>query len=367
MGWVHMDGKERDVILQTRNIFIRFQLTHQSAKSAKLALGAVTCVAMGSMLAKVVNSTFLHKLQALPAHQIADYDTAMTKIAHIQAFEKTLKLQGECHTTVLTHGYKTEQVIILMHGMTSCPLQFVEFGTLLFQEGYNVLIPRMPYNGYTDLDTTALRSLTMKDLRDCSATMIDIAHGLGEHVTYAGLSVGGTMAAWVAQYRADVDRAILIAPAFTIDRHLGASVSKLVMYLLYLLPNLMTQRFRHGHGSPFGYRGFATRSLAVMMRLGFTVYEAARKVKPAVQSVLVITNAADPSMNNGIIQSLVQRWQKRGLRYCEVYEFEAQHHLPHDIIGTQNPHQHVAFVYPILLALITRKQHRDDVDQQGQG
>lgn len=172
------------------------------------------------------------------------------------------------------------------------------------------------------------------------------------------------MAAWVAQYRADVDRAILIAPAFTIDRHLSVNGSKLVMYLFYLLPNIMTQHFRHMHGSPFGYRGFATRSLAVMMRMGFSAYDAALKLKPAVQSVLVVTNASDHSMNNGIIRSLVQRWQKRGLRYCEMYEFDASHHLPHDIIGTQNPRQQVAFVYPILLALITQKQHIENTDQQ---
>ena len=321
-----------------------------------LVLGSVALVAASTITAKAVSNTFLHSLPTPPTHQVTDYDAAMEKIARIQAVEKTQPLQDICHTTVLTHGHKAEQVIILMHGMTSCPRQFIEFGTLLFEHGYNVLIPRMPYNGYTDLETTDLQYLTMKELRDSSATMVDIAHGLGERVTYAGLSVGGTMAAWVAQHRADVDRAILIAPAFTIDRHLGVTVSKLVMYLLYLLPNLMTQRFRQGHGSPFGYRGFATRSLAVMMRMGFSIYEAARKTKPAVQSVLVIANAAAPSMNNSIIRSLVQRWQKNGLRYCEMYEFDASYHLPHDIIGTQNPQQNVALVYPILLDLITRKQ-----------
>ena len=332
----------------------------------KLALGTTALAVTGTITAKAMSNTFFHSLQTPPAHQIADYEAAMEKIARIQAFEETQPLQDICHTTVLTHGRKVDQVIILMHGMTSCPRQFIELGTLLFEQGYNVLIPRMPYNGYADLETNALRYITMKDMRDSSATTVDIAHGLGEHVTYAGLSVGGTMAAWVAQYRSDVDRAILIAPAFTIDRHLGVNVSKLVMYLFYLLPNVMTQRFRQGHGSPFGYKGFATRSLAVMMRLGFSVYEAALKVKPAVQSVLIVTNAADPSMNNGIIQKLVQRWQKRGLRYCEVYEFDASHHLPHDIIGTQNPEQHVDIVYPILLALITRKQNVEEAEQQEQ-
>jgi len=328
----------------------------------KLALGTTTLVVGSTITAKMAERTFFHKLETLPSHQVADYDTAMTKIAHVQAFEQTQPLQDICHTIVLTHGHRVEQVIILMHGMTSCPRQFIELGTLLFEQGYNVLIPRMPYNGYTDLDTPDLRYITMKDLRDCSTVMIDIAHGLGEHITYAGLSVGGTMAAWVAQYRTDVDRAILMAPAFTVDRHLGVNVSKLIMYALYLLPNLMTQNFRHAPHSSFGYNGFATRSLAVMMRMGFSVYEAAHKTKPAVQSMLIVSNAADPSMNNAIIQSLVRRWQKNGLRYCEMYEFDASHHLPHDLIGTKNPHQQVAFVYPILLDLITRKQNVEDED-----
>ncbi len=324
----------------------------------KLVLGATALTAVSTTVARVAGNTFFHDLPTPPAHSIVGYDEAMEKIARIQEFEKTQPVQDICHTTVLTHGHKVEQVIILMHGMTSCPRQFIEFGTLLKEQGYNVLIPRMPYNGYKDLESSDLRYLTMKDLRDSCTTMVDIAHGLGDSVTYVGLSVGGTMAAWVAQYRADVDRAILMAPAFTVDRHLGVNISKLLMYLLYLLPNLMTQRFRKGHGSPFGYHGFATRSLGVMMRFGFSVYEAARKTKPAVQSILVVANAADPSMNNGIIRSLIQRWQKRGLQYCETYEFDASHHLPHDIIGTLNPQQNVALVYPVLLSLITKRTNQ---------
>jgi hypothetical protein len=46
------------------------------------------------------------------------------------------------------------------------------------------------------------------------------------------------------------------------------------------------------------YHGFATRGLAAMMCLGFSVYAAARTVKPAVQLVLLITNAADPAVEN---------------------------------------------------------------------
>lgn len=324
------------------------------ASVTKFALGAFACLAGSNIAATIAGNSSLRQLQAPSAHPITDYDAAMAKIAEIQAHEQTMKLYDGCQTTLLTHGHRVEQAIVLMHGMTNCPLQFLKFGKLLYEHGYNVLIPRMPRNGLANLDTDALKYITATELRDCSATAVDIAHGLGEHVTYGGLSVGGTMAAWVAQYRADVDRAILIAPAFTINRHFDVTISRITMYLFYLLPNFMTRRLRHHHGSPHGYYGFATRGLAEMMRMGFTVYNAALKNKPAVKSVLVVTNAADPAMNNNITRKLVDRWQKNGLDYCEHYQFDASYHLIHDIIEPENPQQHIALTYPILLDLITR-------------
>ncbi|GAC1476952.1 MAG: hypothetical protein NVS2B12_31030 [Ktedonobacteraceae bacterium] len=346
--------------MQHRNSSAQSQLVHTTESITKFVLGVAALAVAGTITARIASNMSSRRLQAPPTHPVPDYDAAMAKIAHIQAFEQTLKLYNGCQTTVLTHGHRVEQVIILAHGLTSCPLQFAEFGALLFEQGYNVLIPRLLYNGYADSETTDLKYLTPQELRDSSALMVDIAHGLGEHITYAGISAGGTMAAWVAQYRADVDRAIIIAPAFTIDRRLGPNSSRLVMYLLYLLPNIMTQSFRRTHGSPYGYPGFATRALATMMQLGFAVYDTALKSKPAAQSVLTITNANDRAMNNGIVRNLTHRWQKNGLRYCEMYEFAASEQLPHDIIGPQQPQQHIAFVYPILLALITRKQHVEE-------
>jgi len=75
------------------------------------------------------------------------------------------------------------------------------------------------------------------------------------------------------------------------------------MHLFLLLPNIMTQRFRRFVGPIHNYHGFATRGLTAMMRLGFSVYTAARTVRPAVQSVLLITNAADPAVENS-----TRRW-----------------------------------------------------------
>jgi len=235
--------------------------------------------------------------------------------------------------------------------------QFRELAPLFYERGYNVLIPRMPGNGLADPDTNALKDVTAEQLRDCCADMVDIARGLGRHVTYLGISVGGTMAAWVAQHRADVDLAVLIAPEFTISRDLGVRVSRLVMDVFRMMPNLMTQRFRPFTGAVgHNYHGFATRGLAQSMRLGFSVYDAARTTKPAAQSIVVITNAADPAVNNTITQKLVQRWRANGMQQLDMYEFDDSYHLIHDVIDPNQQQQQTALVYPILLDLITQER-----------
>ncbi len=290
-------------------------------------------------------------------HPALDYDSAMTRFAQVQAQEEANSaLNAVCYSKLLSHGRKMERAIILMHGMTNCPQQYVELAPLFYEQGCNVLIPRMPHNGLADLNTDALKYLTATELRDCANNMVDIARGLGDHLTYLGLSVGGTMAAWVAQYRADVDQVVLIAPAFTFKRGLGVGISRFMMNVFLLLPNIMTQQFRPFTGGPaHHYHGFATRGLGEMMRLGFSVYDAAKTTPAAAQSVLVITNAVDPAVENSITRKLVDRWLANGLDHCEEYQFDAKYQLIHDIIDPEQANQQTALVYPILLKLVTHE------------
>jgi esterase/lipase len=287
-----------------------------------------------------------------------DHAQAMARYQQLRSEEeKDGELNPVCFTKVLTHERKVERAIILMHGMTNCPEQYAGLAPRFFERGYNVIIPRMPLNGLINPDTTALRNVSAEQLRDCCNAMVDIAHGLGERITYAGISAGGTMAAWVAQNRSDVERAVLIAPAFTISPGMGVRASRLAMRLLLIMPNMMTQRFRPFTGGVgHNYRGFATRGLGQVMRLGFSVYDAAAKKRPAAQSVLVITNAADPAVSNGITYSLLRRWKASGLKRLDSCVFDASYHLIHDIIDPCQQEQQVALVYPILLDLVAGPQ-----------
>lgn len=330
----------------------------KQGKAARRMLVIGLLLAAGGIVLEKLTRDITDDLETYVDDPATNYETAIARLARVQAEEEAdATLNPVCRAKLLTHGRKVERAIILMHGMTNCPEQFAELAPLFYAQGYNVLIPRMPCNGLADCDTDTLKNLTAQDLLECGSSMIAIAHGLGERVIYAGLSVGGTMAAWVAQYRPDVEQAVLIAPAFTISRGLGVGISRFAMRLFLIMPNIMTQRFRpFKEGPPHNYHGFSTRGLGEMMRLGFSVYDTAKTRKPAAQSVLVITNASDPAVDNNITRQLVKRWQASGMEHIETYEFDAHYQSIHDVIDPQQPRQQTELVYPILLDLMIHSQ-----------
>jgi len=320
----------------------------------KVAFSTGATLALTWLVLKAYNRSSADALTSYSIDPATDYETAMARFAQVQAQDAAKdNLNPVCCSKLLTHGRKTKRVIILMHGMTNCPQQFVELAPIFFKQGYNVLIPRMPHNGLADPDTDELRYLKSAELRDCCNTMVDIAHGLGQHITFLGLSVGGLMAAWVAQYRDDVNKAVIIAPSFTIGPHLGVGLSKVIMYLFLILPNIMTQRLRPFKDGPdHNYLGFATRGLGEMMRFGFSIYDTSKNSSAAAQSVLMITNAADPAVNNKIPLEVAKNWKANGLKQLEKYEFDAKYKLIHDIIDPGQKQQNIAVSYPILLDLL---------------
>ena len=76
-----------------------------------------------------------------------------------------------CESQLLEHGERTEVVVVLFHGLTNCPQQFLEFGQELFEDGANVLILRAPHHGKSNSDgdgvgsVSNVESLTASELR----------------------------------------------------------------------------------------------------------------------------------------------------------------------------------------------------------
>jgi carboxylesterase len=288
-------------------------------------------------------------------HPAASYDEALLRLEALRAAEPDT-LNPLCRTAFMTHGRRSKRVAVLFHGYTNCPRQFERLGGMLFERGYNVLLPRLPHHGLANRLSADLARLTAEELVQCGDTLVDIAAGLGERIVVGGISAGGVLCAWLAQQRSDVARALVLAPAFG---YAGASpwLTLPILSLALVLPNMFVWWDRELKdariGPPHAYPRFATRSLGQVFRLGWAVLRAARRAPPAARSAVVVTIGGDPAVQNGLAARLVsywQRWDSAGK--IGSYEFDISQSLIHDIIDPEQARQQIERVYPVLLGLI---------------
>ena len=150
--------------------------------------------------------------QPQPTQSFAE---AITRLQTLVA-EENDSVNPRCRTQLLNHGCQTENAIVFIHGYTNCPYQFHQLARILHSRGWNTLSVRLTGHGFTDRLTTALSTIQPKLWVDSTTESVDIGRGLGKHLTVFGFSLGGVLAAWSAQHRADLDHAVLVSPALGI-------------------------------------------------------------------------------------------------------------------------------------------------------
>jgi pimeloyl-ACP methyl ester carboxylesterase len=285
------------------------------------------------------------------------YEEALTRIEAIQADEAEIPdLSPECGSILLTHEEKVENVIVFLHGFTSCPDQFDTLGQEYFDQGYNVFIPRQPRHGLQEYAGDPLKGLTAEELAAFGTQVADIAQGLGERVVVVGLSGGGAVATWLSQERTDVDLAVPVAPFLGIG-FIPRPLTRPLTNLILLIPDFHqwwdpVHQLSNPLSAPYSYRGYYMHALFENLRLGFAAEADAKDVKPAAGSILVITNANDESVNNEVVAEFEQLWLEHGEQFLQTYQFEKELGIPHDMITFDRPDGRVDLVYPVLLDLI---------------
>jgi alpha-beta hydrolase superfamily lysophospholipase len=290
-----------------------------------------------------------------PSHPrpAAGYADALQRIATAGAAEGP-EIAPECRSRLLTHGARTARAVVLLHGLTNCPEQFRALGERLYGRGANVYIPRLPEHGLADRMTPALARLDARAMCLATDQAVDIGRGLGDSVIVVGLCIGGTMAAWAAQERADVVRAVPIAPLQGLARARGP-LTLPAMNLMRTLPNQFI--WWDGKvktdlpGPKHVYPRFSTWSVAQTLLLGIAVEGDARRAPPAAGSIVMITVGSDVAVDNGAVARLVSLWRSHGARVTS-YEFPARLLLNHDIIDPEQVGGNPTLVYPVLEALI---------------
>lgn len=287
------------------------------------------------------------------------YAESLARLDAARAREAEQGVHAHSRTAVLTHGVARERVVLFLHGLTSTPAQFVELASLVHERGCNAVVPLMPRHGLPDRMTGALAGLTRAELLAAAQDAVAVARGLGNRLTVAGISMGGTLAAWLGQRRREIDHALLIEPFFGIaalPRGAGAPFSR----VLATLPNVFRwwdPELRERCEPQHAYPRFATRALAAVLSIAAETMRAARSAPPAAQRLTLAVNARDPSCNNSEIRYLAALWERAAPERTVVVEWRD---LPpiHDIVEPSASASCAVQTYPRLLALIDQRLSR---------
>ena len=264
---------------------------------------------------------------------LENYDESIRRV-HERISTQEIDAADYGHSIIMTHGHKTEKVIVFYHGYTNCPRQFEDLGKKFFEQGYNVYVPRVPHHGINDLFTKEIGRLTIRELMQVCDESVDIARGLGKKVTVLGISMGGVMAAWNAQFREDLDKAVLVVPSF--GWYFLPGIIKPLVNVSFLFPNSFLwwdPVKREKRRSPFSmYHRFSTHGMGHILRLGLSVFRASKKQAPsryvfdrwdrtrnftpaALRSLITWET---PSFNIVYSVSFFERFNSFFLSYCET-------------------------------------------------
>ncbi len=255
-------------------------------------------------------------------------------------------------TIAYVHGARRKRSVVLIHGMSASPAQFERVARDLYERGYNVVAPRLPKHGHADRLSTALERLRADDLYDAVGEYVEVGRELGERVTVAGFSLGGLLAAWIAQHY-DVDRCVPISPFFGIscipNRLMGSVAERLLR-----VPNRFhwwnpILRDRHVHAP--GYPRYATHAIAHSYFIARSLLDEAQARHPSAEHVTIVANAREVAVNNYAIRRLYKRWRSHRPESVELSVLTGLP-LSHDIVTPSRPWKLADRVHPQLLRAI---------------
>lgn len=282
------------------------------------------------------------------------YEESVQRIEAMRATEGNLN--PLCQTQFLTHGHQTERAIVLVHGYTNCPQQFAEFGKRLHALGYNVLIAPLPHHGLTDRMTDEQSLIKAEEFPIYTDKVVDIAQGLGNHVSIAGLSLGGAISAWAAQNRSDVDLAVIMSPGFSFE-DIPLGFTHPIANIFMILPTSYEwwdPVLKENIGPPYAYPRYTKHALGEILRLGYGIQAQSEQAAPLAKAMLIVTNANDKSVDNDVTTQVIKTWRAHGAN-LSTYEFPDALRLPHDMIDPNEPNGNIELAYPKLIELI--EQH----------
>lgn len=257
---------------------------------------------------------------------------------------------------LLLHAERRERAIVLFHGLSASPTQFVRFAHDLHARGHNIIVPRLPHHGRLDRISGVQARLTSDELCEVAHECLMIARDVGDRVTVAGFSLGGVLALWAAQHE-PLQRAVAIAPFLGIS-WIPNRLMKSISEQLLRWPNrffwwnpFLRARLLPAHGYP----RFATHALAQSYLLARRVIDDAGMIAPQAAEVVLVTNSKEAAVNNRAVRHLAARMHAfRGNARIELVKL-SDLPITHDIVEPLHHPKIANRIYPRLLELIDPK------------
>ncbi|MFT4294461.1 MAG: alpha/beta fold hydrolase [Micropruina sp.] len=273
------------------------------------------------------------------ADPAADREAALVRFAELAAADEGIP--DATRSRLLEPDGPAPVTIVIWHGFTNAPSQFVPVAESLRASGYRVLLPRMPHHGLPDRLTRDLAQLTEAELVAQVDTCIDIAAGLGDQVWVLGLSAGGTMAAWAAATRDEVSRAVLAAPLVAPKGFPMPLVRFCVKY-----PRVVPGRFYLwwdprvkadlGH-SPYAYPGFPLSGVVPFLHLSESLFDGSVPAGHRLDRVVLISNPGDLAVRQDAARAFTAEVFAGAAAYRGEARIDGDLHWMHDFVDPWSP------------------------------
>jgi carboxylesterase len=194
-----------------------------------------------------------------------------------------------------------------------------------------------------------------QDLLDQAAIGLDIASGLGDHISLVGLSGGAVAAAWMAQNRDGIESVVLVSPFFGSHGHPVALIDG-ISAVLTRAPNFYfwkNDKEKEAIAGPsYAYPRFGTRCLADTIELSRDVRDHLASHPLRVSRMAILISAGDKGANSEQTNQLTAQWERKNPGRVSIYEFPEALGIPHDMIDPNQPDAKTQITYPKVLEFL---------------
>jgi carboxylesterase len=239
-----------------------------------------------------------------------------------------------CRSQFISHGSPTPVVHVLIHGYTNAPPQFREVAQAFFDAGSNVVIPRVPYHGYSDPLKRELSSLTPEVLEKFCNEVVSATAGLGERLIVTGLSLGGLLTSYMGKMRDEVAEARLVAPFIQpnavpewIDAPFDAAMRALPDVYSWWNPKLQEKEVAGTWATP----KFSMKAIGAQIAFRRQIERTESTRTTRLDRVLLVLNGADIAVRNDVAGRFVANQLEPLARTVDVVEIDKVLGFSHDV------------------------------------